>query len=129
MNTTRDLGMALQQLDRLLVPGRRKHHRDGKRHPRLHQPLERQVDAVAHPGIVAANEQICRRRWRRPARKRGLTSGVGRREESPARPQQKWDGTMQPRTVLPNERITRVLFNSNGNTDTRRPGMASRPWY
>src|SRR3989442_5038278 len=58
MHTARDLGILLQDLDRLLVPGAREHHRRRERHLGLGELREREVYGVIHPDVVDTDKQF-----------------------------------------------------------------------
>src|SRR2546428_8401152 len=58
MHTDRDLRILLQDLDRLLVPGAREHHRRRERHLGLGEPREREVYGVIHPDVVDTDKQF-----------------------------------------------------------------------
>jgi len=95
----------LQHLHRFLIPGRREHHRHRDREAGFDEPLERHVDAVAHAGVVAADDQVdwaCRRGWANG--RLGLTHGVRRRARRD-RAGKQGQAEKQPRTTLRVEKV------------------------
>src|SRR5262249_16389472 len=68
MNADGDVRMSLDHLYRLLIPGRREHHRYGDGKATFDESLERHVDAVTHAGVIASDDQIRRIRRSRPRR-------------------------------------------------------------
>ena len=58
VNASRHGRMPLEDLDRLLMPRRREHHRDRNGQATRDESLETHVHAVAHPRIVAADEEV-----------------------------------------------------------------------
>src|SRR5258706_335205 len=57
-----DLGISLENINRLLIPRRRKHHGHRYGHSSRDETLERHVHAVAHSRIVRADDQVHRGR-------------------------------------------------------------------
>jgi hypothetical protein len=100
MNADRDLGMAPENLDRLLIPGARKDHghRDGE--AAGDESLERHVDAVTHAGVVGADEQIDGIGTTCLPHCAGLTEGDRRSAERERSTQQHSEIAKQSRTVL-----------------------------
>jgi hypothetical protein len=78
VNPDRDRGMTLENLDRLLVPGAGKDDRYRNRKAGPDESLERHVHAVAHSGVVRADEQRDLLGIARLPRCTGLTGGERR---------------------------------------------------
>ena len=100
MHSDRDVGMPLEHRHRLLIPGSREHDGDRNRQSRIYEFLESQVDTVAHPAIVAADDQIdrvCAGRARECGRRSdSMCRGYGHQLSA----QQQSEGRKQLRTTL-----------------------------
>src|SRR5690242_8011602 len=114
--------MSLEHLHRFLIPGTGKHHRDGNRHPAFDQPLEGHVHAMAHPAIIATNDEVDGIDARHTPR-RGLT--IDCRSECDQPNDDECDRAKWPRTPSLTSRKACVLHTRlqllNGTTARRAP--------
>src|SRR5690242_11765720 len=101
VNTDRHFRVVPENVDGLLMPRGWKHHRNGNRNATGDDLLERHVDAVAHPAIVAPHDQIDRVGGGRSRGGQILSNAATGRGSNPqVNYQEQGERMKQPRTTL-----------------------------